>query len=299
MKITRISVQETVEDLQDLEQALRSGPPMAQTDYAAPYAVVYHSQLYEWYGDEGPNDRNNGRYKTKGDGGSILAINIPTKEMAEKIAEEMKQKLDAKGFGTPYKSYYFEDQYYVIYVPMRDLSSHFNVFNEEDEADDPYLPTPSSQYHPELFIDYKWPWLQQQKKEAVMKIQHIKTAQEDLNQFSAPIAIALHMPDVPVLDVNPVPDRVLVQYRMDMEYRSWGLKSVSIHLLGTENIDIEVENLETGAKEMKAIPVDMSQIKFNVQSAEHGAIYVHGPLMLFIRSDFSVDYDRSEIAVMM
>ena len=60
------------------------------SDKYAPYAVVYGGQASEWYGND---EMTEGRYKNKGQGGKILAINIPSMEMALNVTTEMEKKL--------------------------------------------------------------------------------------------------------------------------------------------------------------------------------------------------------------
>jgi len=55
-----------------------------------PYYVGWSAQSYEWYGDGDPSSQ--GRYKPKGDGGQIVAINVPTYEQAQKIADDVERK---------------------------------------------------------------------------------------------------------------------------------------------------------------------------------------------------------------
>jgi hypothetical protein len=54
----------------------------------APYYVEWNAQSWEWYGDGAPNE-GQGRYKPKGDGGRIVAINVPTFAQAQKIADQL------------------------------------------------------------------------------------------------------------------------------------------------------------------------------------------------------------------
>jgi hypothetical protein len=54
----------------------------------APYYVGWAAQSWEWYGDGDPAD-GKGRYKPKGDGGRIVAINVPTFAQAQKIADQL------------------------------------------------------------------------------------------------------------------------------------------------------------------------------------------------------------------
>ena len=67
----------------------------------APYYVRWYGQALEWYGtDDGP-EKGEGRYKAKGDGGRIVAINVPTYSQAQEIAT----KLD-----NAYQEHKFEDE---------------------------------------------------------------------------------------------------------------------------------------------------------------------------------------------
>lgn len=54
----------------------------------APYYVAWYAQSWEWYGEDSPSS-GNGRYKAKGDGGRIVAINIPTYDKARQIADKL------------------------------------------------------------------------------------------------------------------------------------------------------------------------------------------------------------------
>lgn len=54
----------------------------------APYYVAWNAQSWEWYGDDDPST-GKGRYKPKGDGGRIVAINVPTFAKAQKISDQL------------------------------------------------------------------------------------------------------------------------------------------------------------------------------------------------------------------
>jgi len=66
----------------------------------APYYVAWTAQSWEWYGEGAPED-GNGRYKPKGDGGRVVAINIPEYEKAMQIADKL---------AADYESGEFEDK---------------------------------------------------------------------------------------------------------------------------------------------------------------------------------------------
>ena len=91
---------------------------------AAPYYVSWHGQSHEWYGDGDPSE-GNGRYKSKGDGGQMLAVNIPTYAEAEAIKEKAEQKIGKaveKAAKTPHPHYWISG-FYVHIGSMKDMSS--------------------------------------------------------------------------------------------------------------------------------------------------------------------------------
>ena len=81
----------------------------------APYYVSWTAQSWEWYGDGGPDD-GNGRYKAKGDGGRVVAINIASHAQAMQIAQKLDD--DYKSGDFPDKNVYGHrdsDGYYLEY----------------------------------------------------------------------------------------------------------------------------------------------------------------------------------------
>ena len=64
----------------------RTEPDQEMKD--APYYVEWNAQSWEWYGDDDPST-GKGRYKPKGDGGRVVAINVPTFAQAQKIADKL------------------------------------------------------------------------------------------------------------------------------------------------------------------------------------------------------------------
>jgi hypothetical protein len=116
----------------------------------SPYAVIYTGQALEWYGNE---EMTEGRYKNKGQGGKILAINIPTGEMANRVAEEMRVKLfeprNLVGTGINGKKgrdWFITDFDRVFFCHMNELNEYFGIENEGDIK---------ANAHPRLFVDYK------------------------------------------------------------------------------------------------------------------------------------------------
>jgi len=63
----------------------------------APYYVEWNAQSWEWYGDDDPST-GSGRYKPKGDGGRIVAINVPTYDKAMAIAGKLDNDYDDGSF---------------------------------------------------------------------------------------------------------------------------------------------------------------------------------------------------------
>ena len=63
----------------------------------APYYVSWAAQSWEWYGDDDPST-GSGRYKPKGDGGRITAINIASYLKAADIAKKLDQDYEDGNF---------------------------------------------------------------------------------------------------------------------------------------------------------------------------------------------------------
>lgn len=91
-----------------------------------------------------------------------------------------------------------------------------------------------------------------------------------------------------------------VKYRIDLEYRSWGIKGASITLDHSAPIRVELElKTETGtddnpvvAEDTRVITVDPSKIR--VELSPGSMIYLHS-MELFLKPDMTVDYDNSVI----
>ena len=89
----------------------------------APYYVEWNAQSWEWYGDGDPED-GQGRYKPKGDGGRIVAINVPTFAQAQKIADKLDSDYnndefeDKNVYGKQGEDYYVLDYHGASIRPM-------------------------------------------------------------------------------------------------------------------------------------------------------------------------------------
>lgn len=135
-------------------EKLEMSPKFEQKDYNAPYAVIYTGQQLEWYGND---EMTEGRYKDKGQGGRILAINIPTKEMAARVKEEMERKLfEPKNLlgtginGRKGRDWFIVDYEGIFICSMSELGDFFDIDSD--------IECPSGidvWAHPRLFVDYK------------------------------------------------------------------------------------------------------------------------------------------------
>lgn len=91
-----------------------------------PYAVGWSAQSLEWYGDEEPAKKR-GRYKPKGDGGEITAINVPSYSTAKQLADKLDRDFDNgqfydKGVYAKYGKDWYVLQYDSAYVkPMSEV----------------------------------------------------------------------------------------------------------------------------------------------------------------------------------
>jgi hypothetical protein len=94
-----------------------------------------------------------GRYKNKGQGGKILAINIPSMEMALNVTTEMEKKLyEPRNLqGTGINGRKGRNRFIVTDVVVFPISmSALNVYFYLDDKSDI-----KSWAHPRLFVDYK------------------------------------------------------------------------------------------------------------------------------------------------
>ena len=94
-----------------------------------PYAIVWHGQHLEWYGDGDPSE-GEGRYKPKGDAGQVLAKNIPTYAIAQKLLPTTAKMSNVGDYGD-----YGKDGSLVTnssgpeIIPMSELGKHFYGYN--------------------------------------------------------------------------------------------------------------------------------------------------------------------------
>lgn len=102
-----------------------------EEDTKAPYAVVWHGQYMEWYGDDSP-ESGKGRYKMKGDAGEIVAKNIPTRDEAENALSQalVSEKIGDRGI-IGIDIGVVSDSFGPFIIPMRDLHRHFEDYGED------------------------------------------------------------------------------------------------------------------------------------------------------------------------
>ena len=102
----------------------------------APYYVRWSGQSHEWYGEGGPEE-GEGRYKPKGDGGRVVAINVPTYSQAQEIASQLDAAYDENRF--PDDSVYadYGKDWYVVDYHGTDIGSMSNLRKWEYEYDKP------------------------------------------------------------------------------------------------------------------------------------------------------------------
>jgi hypothetical protein len=62
------------------------------------YVVAWTAQYWEWYGNSDPQE-GDGRYKAKGDGGEVIAINVPDKNTATALLDDLNKRLESEDFG--------------------------------------------------------------------------------------------------------------------------------------------------------------------------------------------------------
>jgi len=110
-KLSEVALRRDDEDWDDYSDE-RSEPDQETAD--APYFVEWDAQSWEWYGDDDPAT-GSGRYKPKGGGGRVVAINVPDYETAQKIANKLDDDYntgdfeDKNVYGKQGKDYYVLD----------------------------------------------------------------------------------------------------------------------------------------------------------------------------------------------
>jgi len=86
-----------------------------------PYVVGWNGQYMEWYGNGEPGS-GDGRFKAKGDGGAMVAVNVPTFEMAQRIADTVKASADSGGIDLGSKEQGAYTDFQGVYItPMKEL----------------------------------------------------------------------------------------------------------------------------------------------------------------------------------
>ena len=98
-----------------------------------PYAIVWHGQTLEWYGDGDPAE-GEGRYKAKGDAGNILAKNIPTYAIAQKLLSTTAKMSDVGDAGDHGKDgWLITNSSAPEIVPMSELGEHFYGYDPSSQ----------------------------------------------------------------------------------------------------------------------------------------------------------------------
>jgi len=86
-----------------------------------------------------------------------------------------------------------------------------------------------------------------------------------------------------------------LKYRIDLEYRSWGVKGATLTLDSnpiTVNAEIKTETNQKVTEESKIITIDPSKIR--VELSPGSGIFL-AELDVHLNPDFTVDYSSSEI----
>ena len=86
-----------------------------------PYVVGWNGQYMEWYGNGEPGS-GDGRFKAKGDGGAMVAVNVPNFEMAQRIADTVKSAAESGGLDLGSKEQGAYTDFQGVYItPMNEL----------------------------------------------------------------------------------------------------------------------------------------------------------------------------------
>lgn len=98
-------------------------------------------------------------------------------------------------------------------------------------------------------------------------------------------------------DVSSVHPSVDVKYRIDVDYRSWGIKDIHVYAFGT--VEVEVQYITYDANEMEeehetTITVELDKLRKD--SVKGDGVWIQG-MDLQIDENFQVDYETSYLTV--
>jgi hypothetical protein len=119
-------------------------------------------------------------------------------------------------------------------------------------------------------------------------------AEQDSNNYRTEIDVSVHLPGLETGGAI----KAVVEWQLDMELRSWGLKELGAYFSGRPlMLDFEVEPIETGEElpetRVMTLQVDMSQIKIEWERAGYMA-----PVSMDIYADANgvIDYNMSSVS---
>jgi hypothetical protein len=98
-------------------------------------------------------------------------------------------------------------------------------------------------------------------------------------------------------DVDPLRPTVDVKYRIDVDYRSWGIKDINIYAFGP--VEVELRHITYDANDMEqenetTITVELD--KLQRESVKGDGVWVQA-MDLQIDENFQVDYEASFLTV--
>jgi hypothetical protein len=123
----------------------------------------------------------------------------------------------------------------------------------------------------------------------------IKKATFSTNHYVASVPVTVYGANESET-LNAFTSNVYVEFEIEMEDRSWGIKFINIQPQGTVNVTIIVANIDPKSNEQtKEIIVDVSRLGQEVRNAS-GICTVTG-LELYLDANYQVDYDKSRLEV--
>jgi len=135
-------------------------------------------------------------------------------------------------------------------------------------------------------------------KEIGKKAGWMKKATFSTNHYMAPVPVTIYGANENEV-LNAFTSNVYIEFEIEMEDRSWGIKSMEVHPQGTVSISIIVANIDPqnaeSNEQTKEIVIDVSRLKQQRKKVGEACTIIG--LALHLDANYQVDYDNSYLEV--
>lgn len=126
----------------------------------------------------------------------------------------------------------------------------------------------------------------------------VKTSQVDnsyVNESEVWIYLSPQTPNYDNLDVHRV--RTFVKFLIEVEARSWGIKSLVVTISKIEPIHAIVTEFNVDKETEKDLTIEIDATKLKLENVPSRGTITTGNIELYLNPDFSVDYNQSRIEI--